>query len=227
MATDNERAARLSDAQIERFTHDAQHYHVPAFVNEPAYRLAGSVLVLFHERAALVAENARLQALVDRADSGKRAMYLHVDQAYRNTLAAADAENAAMRPLVEALSDRIGRFVVLNDAAASREAAWVCLFCDGDGLGPYDFDHTADCLVTQARALVATWASQATGQTPAAPAHACDECGWTTPLVKGLKLPYAMPNDDLAWLCPNCLNNHPLFRDIPAATPDAQEGEGA
>jgi len=73
-------------------------------------------------------------------------------------------------------------------------------------------------------------------ETPAAPtpetlAYACDECGWVTPLVKGYLFPWDMPNDELAWLCPNCRNNHPMFRDVPVAsdtpaapTPDGREG---
>ena len=98
---------------------------------------------LLADRAALVAEVARLQARVDALASlaGKQI----------ERLEAAEAREAAMRLLVEQVAAGDPYMMAFNGAT-------YCRYCNRDR----GYAHFTSCLAIQARALVATW------QTPAA-----------------------------------------------------------
>jgi len=117
---------------------------------------------LLADHAALVAEVARLQAentgLRHWRDIGQRAGRKLLAQ--RN---AAEAREAAMRPLVEALAESD------PSQAAGDEGDRQCHHCYA--WLEFGEPHAPTCVWRQARALVATW------QTPAAPTPDAQEGG--------------------------------------------------
>ena len=102
------------------------------------------------ERAALVAENARLQR---QLDSAHRMIGECADELTR-----VEDQNLAMRPLVERIAQ--GDF---HEFYVSIFGDTCCIGCNATASTHIGFPHDDDCIVQAARALVATW------QTPAAP----------------------------------------------------------
>ena len=154
MTNDNETTgARLTDAQVALFQQRADEQQPMNYPSEAHAKGAVTILRetvrdLLADRAALVAENARLQHAYDMNETTMnmqdRALKVqHADLA--NTL----AQVTAMRPLVA----RVAKGVLVDSECPF---CWTMLF-NSDG------PHEADCPTTIARALVAT------SQTPAAP----------------------------------------------------------
>jgi hypothetical protein len=193
--------ARLTEAQVKslyfRLSHD-ENVEAGAAYSENRQLTLGDVRALLADRAALLAEVARLQAQWERAEEAfENAIFAQVD--LDKDIASRDAQIAAMRPLVELVADPLGKLVFWDTSRSDRRLyRWRCLlFCSGTGSGPLHFQHDEVCFVTQARALVATWAA---GQTPAAPTPEPD---WRDDA------------DELKWL------------SDPDDAPDGQEGGNA
>jgi len=161
--TNETTGARLTEAQLAWIRDElrtVQEYQQDDAINRQTEAAIVAcyehdVHALLADRAALVAEIARLQAQVERdyaamveAQEVTALMGVALDQ--RDT---ALAQVAAMRPLVEALADN-------EPISEDSETGPHCLYCD---VGPIDLTHKPNCAYLKARALVAT------SQTPAAP----------------------------------------------------------
>jgi len=107
--------------------------------------------------AALVAENARLEDVARSMAFRATALEDHITAWERRTIVA-EAREAAMRPLVEALAR--------SNVHRGWNGSWFCDSCRGTGMLATDVAHAPGCPAQTARALAATWAA---GQTPAAP----------------------------------------------------------
>ncbi|HUY76105.1 MAG TPA: hypothetical protein VMV29_05000 [Ktedonobacterales bacterium] len=155
------------------------------------------------DRAALVAENARLQAQIERdyaamveAQEVTALMGVALDQ--RDT---ALAQVAAMRPLVVALAK-------ITPYAAEDGDVYYCMGCQAESVYYDAFPHDADCRIADAIVMAAT------SQTPAAPEGGDDDCGGTNGPDCRCAGCWTRINETIQAL-------HAM-RDAP--TPDAQEG---
>jgi len=132
--------ARLTEAQVAAMARGAAHY-IDQCRDMTLVLVASWVRALLADRAAQVAENARLEAQLDSAHQmlGEVA----------DELTRVEDQSLEMRRLVEAVAATPGR---LHCAVGCRvNDRW------------NKADHKPACFITQARALVAT------SQTPAAP----------------------------------------------------------
>ena len=139
--TNEPTGARLTEAQVA--------VHFSGVIR------ASDIDALLADRAALVAENARLQHAYDMNETTMnmqdRALKVqHADLA--NTLAQA----TAMRPLVEALAK-------ITPYPAADGDVYLCMGCQAESVYYDAFPHENDCRIADAIVMVATW------QTPAAP----------------------------------------------------------
>jgi len=207
MATETP-GGRLPDAQVAykraraEWYATAYHGDRDEVTTQRTHMLADDVLAFAADRAALMADFARLQA---QLDSAHRMIGECADELTR-----VEDQYLAMRPLVEALAK-------ITPYSAEDGDVYLCMGCQAESVYYDAFPHDADCRIADAIVMVATW------QTPAAPTRLTD-AEMTQRIVSVMMQDHPDGEEWHAIPIPPLGPIRNVSPDAAAPTPDGREG---